>query len=72
MCNMKALSLLVRKLWRRLKFLFTYTHADAGNQGYDISSPDIRSGLLKMSQPIRGKGGGGIYDFLFALETQTW
>ena len=25
MCNMKALSLLVRKLWPRLKFLFTHT-----------------------------------------------
>ena len=27
MCNMEALSLLVRKLWPRLKFLFTHTRA---------------------------------------------
>ena len=46
MCNMKALSLLVRKLWPRLKFFFTYTRR-RGHQGYDISSPDIRPGLLK-------------------------
>ena len=39
MCNTKALSLLVRKLWPRLKFLFTHTRPE---------SPDIRPGSLKI------------------------
>ena len=52
MCNMKALSLLVRMLWPMLKFLFMHTRRRRhgrrrGHQGYDISSPDIRSGSLK-------------------------
>ena len=45
MCNMKALSLVVRKLWPGLKFLFTHTRR-RGHQGYDISSLDIRPGSL--------------------------
>ena len=48
MCNMKSLFPLVRKLWSRLKFLFTRTRR-CGHQGYDITSPDIRPGLLKMT-----------------------
>ena len=44
---MKALSLLVRKLWPRLKFLSTHTRGRR-HQGYDISSPDIRPGSLKI------------------------
>ena len=49
MCNMKALSLVVRKLWPRLNFLFTHTRRRGrGHQGYDISSPDIRPGSLKI------------------------
>ena len=47
MCNMKALSLPVIKLWPRSKFLFTHTRRRrSGHQGYDISSPDIRPGSL--------------------------
>ena len=49
MCNMKALSLLVRKLWLRLKCLFTHTRRRRrGHRGYDISSLDIRPGSLKI------------------------
>ena len=49
MCNMKVLSLLLRKLWPRLKFLSTHTRRrGCRHQGYDISSPDIRSGSLKI------------------------
>ena len=44
MLNMKVLWLVVRKLWPRLKFLFTHTRQ---HQGYDISSPDICPGSLK-------------------------
>ena len=51
MCNMKALSLLIGKLWPRLKFLFTHTRRRR-HQGYDISSPDIRPGSLKIDPKI--------------------
>ena len=51
---MKALSLLVRKLWPRLKFCSRIQRGrrhgrrrGRGHQGYDISSPDIRPGSLK-------------------------
>ena len=50
MCNMKALSPLVRKLWPMLKFLFTHQRRRR-HQGYDISSPDIRPGSLKYRCP---------------------
>ena len=60
MCNMKVLSLVVRKLWQRLKFLFRHTRRRRrrhgrrcrrrrGHQGYDISSPDIRPCSLKIN-----------------------
>ena len=38
----------MRKLWPRLKFLSMHKRR-RGHQGYDISSPDIHPGLLKMS-----------------------
>ena len=55
MCNMKALSLLVRKLWPRLKFLFTH-HTRTPTVGqYDISFPDIRPGSLKRKAIVEKK-----------------
>ena len=51
MCNMKALSLLVWKLWPRLKFLFTHKRRRRRRRyGYDISSQDICHGSLKRTK----------------------
>ena len=76
MCNMKVLSLLVRKLWPRLKFLSTHTRRRGRrrrHQGYDISSPDMRPGSLKsmcvsgyMPQKIRVGRSENLF-FLFLL-----
>ena len=54
MCNMKGLSVLVWKFWPRLKVeAFVHTHTPTGTLtlglAYDISSPEIRPGLLKIN-----------------------
>ena len=56
MSNMKALSLMVRKLRPRLKFLFTHptlTRTPKPTRTpYDVSSPDIHPGSLKRANCI--------------------